>query len=394
MNKIFMTVILSVMAFAARGERSDTVSPGIRWHLGMEATASGVPSTNRFLRGDNPSRKTVDASLESDFKAGFSFSPQSREGFLYPGLYQGVGLGLNTFFNSRALGTPGTAFAYQGAPIVHFRDKIWLGYEWQFGVAFGWRPDTEQKANNQAPVGTRVTALMGLGLRLNYDLDSRVRLFAGASARHYSNGNTAWPNKGINTIGATLGVEYMLTSPKEDRCPCPDADALKSETDKHRWEWDVMAYGAWRKRALVLKQDPLVVPGKFGIAGIRFEAMRSLCRYVAVGPAIEGQWDEGADLKRHWISGSNGENVKFTRPSFGKQLSLGASAHAELTMPIFTIDAGVGYDFLKPKGDGRFYQSLTLKTYIMRNIYLNVGYRLGRFRDPQNLMLGVGVRLK
>lgn len=62
-------------------------------------------------------------------------------------------------------------------------------------------------------------------------------------------------------------------------------------------------------------------------------------------------------------------------------------------MPIFAVNVGLGYDFLNPKGNKRFYQSLTLKTFITRNIFLNVGYRLGNFKDPQNLMLGVGVRL-
>ena len=93
------------------------------------------------------------------------------------------------------------------------------------------------------------------------------------------------------------------------------------------------------------------------------------------------------------MEGTWGEGVRFRRPPFGKQLSAGLSAHAELTMPIFAINAGLGYDFVCPDGDRRFYQSLALKTFVTRNLYLNVGYRLGRFRDPQNLMLGLGVRL-
>lgn len=388
-----MAIALLGIAVCARGETVDSVSSPLMWRIGLETTSSGVPSNNRFLRGDNPSGKSIDASLGVDSKFGFSFFPASREGILYPGLYQGVGIGINTFFNSAALGTPGSVFVYQGAPIVHFSDKLWLGYEWKFGAAFGWRPDRGQQPENQAPVSTNVTALMGLGFKLNYAVNDRVNLFAGATARHYSNGNTSWPNKGVNIAGVTLGVDYMLSPRPEDKCADSYSEELKSEADRKRWVWDVMAYGAWRKRAMILKQDPLVVPGRFGIVGARFEAMRALCRYVAVGSAIEGQWDEGADLKEHWISGSFGEDVKFTRPSFGEQVSLGISAHAELTMPIFTVDAGLGYDMLKPKGEGRFFQSLTLKTFLTENFYLNVGYRLGRFRDPQNLMLGIGMRL-
>ena len=73
-------------------------------------------------------------------------------------------------------------------------------------------------------------------------------------------------------------------------------------------------------------------------------------------------------------------------------MSLGASIHAELTMPIFTINAGIGYDFLKPQGEERFFQTLSLKTFVTKNLYINTGYRLGNFKDPQNLMLGLGIR--
>lgn len=69
------------------------------------------------------------------------------------------------------------------------------------------------------------------------------------------------------------------------------------------------------------------------------------------------------------------------------------SAHAELTTPIFALNTGFGYDIVCPYGDKRFYQSLTLKTFITRQLYLNTGYRLGNFKNPQNLMLGIGIRL-
>lgn len=81
------------------------------------------------------------------------------------------------------------------------------------------------------------------------------------------------------------------------------------------------------------------------------------------------------------------------RPGFGKQLSVGVSAHAELTMPIFSVNVGLGVNILNPEGDRRFYQMLNLKTFVTRRLFLNVGYRLGKFKDPQNLTLGVGVRL-
>lgn len=121
--------------------------------------------------------------------------------------------------------------------------------------------------------------------------------------------------------------------------------------------------------------------------------MRQLGRYVAVGPSLDLQWDESAALDSYWIDGSYGENIKFERPTFGKQISAGLSAHAELTMPVFAVNAGLGFNIVNPEGEKRFYQSLTLKTFVSRNLFLNVGYRLGSFKEPQNLILGIGVRL-
>lgn len=53
----------------------------------------------------------------------------------------------------------------------------------------------------------------------------------------------------------------------------------------------------------------------------------------------------------------------------------------------------IGYNLLCPFNEGRLYQSLTLKALLTRNLSLNVGCRIGNFKDPQNLMLGIGVRL-
>ena len=174
----------------------------------------------------------------------------------------------------------------------------------------------------------------------------------------------------------------------------PSAE-LEDEADRGRWMYDIMAFGAWRRRIVTVGEPPEsdLCPGKFGVAGLQFSPLRRLNRYVAVGPALDVQWDESAGLAPYWIEGSYDENIKFERPPFGKQLSVGVSAHAELTMPIFSINAGLGYDMVKPKGEKRFYQSLALKAFLTRSIFLNVGYRLGNFKDPQNLMLGVGVRL-
>ncbi len=388
---LLLTILLSASATASDSIPSGFSRP-LEWRIGAEVAPAYVPGTNRFLEGINPLDKFVRNNLAASLRADFSFSPDSREGILYRGLYQGIGVGMQSFFSQSLLGTPVTAYVYQGAPIASLSERLWLGYEWKFGAAFGWKHYHEENAPDNSVVSTDVTAMMALGFKLHYAISDRWNLSFGVEGQHFSNGNTSWPNAGINSIGASIGIAYLLNPATRTR---PTTPALGEETDHGRWLYDIVAYGAWRKREVFVGEpaEPELCPGKFAIAGLQFSPLRSLNRYVAVGPALDLQWDEGAGLSPYWVDGTTGDFLLFYRPPFGKQLSIGVSAHAELTMPIFSVNAGLGYDILSPVGNERFYQSLTLKTFVTRNIFLNVGYRLSNFKTPQNLILGVGIRL-
>jgi len=386
----------STLTFAAT---SDSIPSGfsrpLQWHIGGEIEGAYVPATNTFLKGGNPMGKRIESSFSGSLRADFSFDDDTRQGLLYKGAYQGVGIGMRSFFSHALTGTPVCAYVYQGAPIVRLSDKMWLGYEWQFGAAFGWKHYDEVTADYNGAISTPVTAMMGFGLKLHHTLSPRLTLSVGIDATHFSNGNTSWPNAGVNTVGASFGITYAL-NPRTKTSGAPSSTALEEEADRHRWFYDIMVYGAWRKRVVTVGSyapEPELCPGKFGVLGLQFSPMHSLNRWVALGPSIDLQWDESAGLEPYWMEGTFDDYIKFERPPFDKQIKAGISAHAELTMPIFHINAGLGYDLINPKGDKRFYQSLALKTFVTQKIYLNVGYRLGDFSTPQNLMLGLGIRL-
>lgn len=395
-NKLTAVAIGLLGIQSAMYADTDTIPSMLRrpleWHIGAEVSPAPVLSTNSYLKGDNPYDKKVGTALGGDLRFSFSFSPETCEGMLYKGLYQGIGIGVNGYFPSGLLGTPVSAYVYQGAPVVYLDDRLWLGYEWQFGAAFGWKHFNNETSECNVAVGSSVTAHLGLTLRLNYRLTGRWNLSLGIGARHFSNGNTTWPNSGVNTLGASMGI-YYIVNPQGKAKNAPKY--LSDEYDFHKWMYDIMVYGAWRKRVVSAGNpaQPVLCPGRFGVVGLQFLPQYRLNRWVTVGPALDLQWDESGGLEPYWVEGSYDENIKFLRPPFGKQISLGLSAHAELTMPIFSINVGLGYDVINPKGDKAFYQSLTLKTFITESIYINTGYRLGHFKDPQNLMLGFGIRL-
>ena len=393
LNKFYILAIGFFIGFSAV---ADTIPTGfsrpMTWRVGAEISPAIVPGTNMFLKGDNLEDKRIGSALSGDIRADFSFNRSTREGMLYRGVYQGMGLGVKSFFAGKLLGTPVSAYVYQGAPLYYFSSRVWLGYEWQFGAAFGWKHYEKYVEEYNTAIGGSVTAHMGLDFKLHYAVSDRWVMSIGVGANHYSNGNTSWPNGGVNSIGASVGLAYVINSHTDngqvDR-------ALETVADSHRWFYDIMAYGAWRKRIVIVGDpgEPQLCPGRFGVVGLQFAPLYRLNRWVGIGPALDMQWDESAGLEPYWVIGSSDDNIMFERPPFGKQMSLGVSAHAELTMPIFALNAGIGYDMLCPQGDNRFYQSLTLKTFLTKKLYLNTGYRLGNFKDPQNLMLGVGVRL-
>lgn len=365
-------------------------SSPMQWRVGVEVAPAYPLPTNTFLQGDNVYGERVNAAFAGTLRGDFSFNPRSREGRLYHGLYQGIGLDMRTFFHKRLLDNPVSLYILQGAPVKHFSDRLWLGYEWRFGAAFGWADRSRDYADYAfyPAISTRVTAHMGVSLKLNYALSERWQLSFGMDATHFSNGNTSFPNAGINSIGLSAGVSYVINPQPETYDPTPE---MLAEANRKCWIWDVLAYGAWRKRQVHIEDTGPVLSGTYGVAGIQLSSLRKFNRYFCAGFALDMKYDSSAGKEPYWLGGYYSD-MKFARPPFFKQCSLGIGGVAELNMPIFTVGAGIGVDVVSPVGDKRFYQLLYIKAFITEHLYLNAGYRLGDFKEPQNLMLGMGVR--
>ena len=110
--------------------------------------------------------------------------------------------------------------------------------------------------------------------------------------------------------------------------------------------------------------------------------------------SLDAQYDESANLKDH-IANDNqwADELKFHRPPFREQFAVGVSLRAEVVMPIFSINLGVGKNVIGRGDDtNSYYQVFVLKADVTRHLFLHVGYQLYKFRNPNNLMLGVGYR--
>ena len=377
---------------------ADSASHKVTHMLSVDFKPAYVFPTDAFFRGDNRKQSPIRTNLSGHVKYGFQFSPDSYWGRMYPHVVQGIGVGYNTFFNSSELGNPVSVYAFQTARIATLAPKLYLNYEWNFGASFGWKKyDSEDNYWNMV-VGSKINAYINLGFFLNWRIDPHTSLKAGIDLTHYSNGNTNYPNFGVNTIGGSIGLVRRFGETRRTEPDAPSSFTAPGQPAFRPYiSYDVVLYGATRKKGSFPPEgDPLLVPGSFGIIGLNFTPMYNFSRYFRAGLSLDAQYDESANIDRHIANDTqwpSSENIRFYRPPFIEQFSVGLSARAEIVMPIFSINLGIGRNILCKGADtNSFYQVLALKADITRNLFLHVGYQLYRFKDPNNLMLGLGFR--
>lgn len=345
-----------------------------------------VAPTNRFLRADENGHRENSAVISPHIRWSFTLDPESRLGRNYPNVYQGIGVNYNQFLPDATLGHPLGLYIFQGAKIASLSQRLSLNYEWNFGIAGPWKKYDRDSNPANGAIGSHVTALINLGVMLSYRLSPTLSVNAGIEATHYSNGNTRIPNAGVNTIGARIGLAYTFQGTNEDVITTPDPFTP--------WlGYDLTLYGATKQKSIIDGNTGTEyrIPGDFGVFGLNFAPMWAFCRYFRAGVSADFQYDESANLYLNWVPDSPVDDAHFYYQPFKQRFSAGLSLRAELTMPIFSINVGLGRNLIASGADTRiFYQTLALKAYVFRGSYLQVGYQMRDFHLPNNLMLGIG----
>lgn len=388
---IIVLLFIAVNSFA---DNKDSTSTKITHLIGTDLRPGYVLPTHEFFKGSNHKGERINSTLSGHLKYGFKFSNNTYLGKKYPHAIQGIGIAYNTFFNSSELGNPINVYLFQTSRIASITPNLSFDYEWNFGAAFGWKKYDEEKNPFNTVVGSNTNAYINLGFLLNWQITPNTYLRGGVGVTHYSNGNTEYPNSGVNTMGASIGIAHFFGNKEEN--------SLSYKPSRHKpfhpyINYDLIAYGATRKKGVFPEEHhPMLVPGSFGIVGINFNPLYNFSKYFRAGASLDLQYDESANIGKHIANTyipSEPEKLKFYRPPFREQFSAGISLRAEIVMPIFAINLGIGKNLLC-KGDdtNSFYQVIVLKTSITDKLFLHTGYQLYRFKDPNNLMMGLGYR--
>ncbi len=368
--------------------KADSTATGHYVHqIAVDLMPGLILHTNDFLRGSNPEVRTMNHNTGFKLKYAFSAPEQSEEARIFRDAYQGIGIGYNDF--NPQLGNPLSVFLLQGARIASLSNRLSLNYEWNLGLAFGWHPYNEETNPDNKVIGSRVTAYIGLDFYLRWIMSRHVDLNLGVGVAHYSNGNTQYPNLGLNTAFLNLGASCYIGRKANHLLHRHEVAPPVS----HDISYDLIVYGAWRQRGGYENGYPFLLNGKTAVVGFNFNPMYRLNHWLKLGASLDGTYDRTANIYYDVDYIDPDYNDQYRRPSTAKQMTLGMSARAEFTMPYFAINFGIGKNFLNTEGEfGGMYEVLALKINITRRSLLHIGYSLNNFHTPKHLMLGVGWR--
>ena len=369
---------------------NDTVSRHPLTHgVGIDFRPVYLIPTNEFFAGENAAWQPLRKSVSAHLKYSFRFHPDSRYGKLYPHTYQGIGVSYHSFFDKAEIGTPVAVYAFQGARIARLSSRLSLDYEWNFGASFGWKKYHPGTNAYNYVVGSKINAYINLGFLLNWQLAAGWQLTAGIDLSHFSNGNTQHPNAGVNTVGGRIGLVHTFGA----NAGTVMSGRRTTQRIKPHISYDIVLYGASKRKGVIKPDEAYLAPGSFGVLGFNFNPMYNFHQYFRAGASLDVQYDESANIKEYEADYNDQAEHRFYRPPFKEQLAVGLSVRGELVMPIFTINVGIGYNVYHKCTDTQgMYQILALKTSVTRNLFLHVGYQLSKFKDPNNLMLGIGYR--
>ena len=362
--------------------------------IGLELRPEYVCPTNPFLAGDNLARQPIDLSLAAHLRYSFRFQPGSRPDRIYGGAYQGIGVSYYSFENREELGSPVAFYIFQGARIARISRRLSFNYEWNFGLSFGWKPYDAQMNPANIMMGSKINAYINADFYLNVTLTRELDFSAGLSMTHFSNGNTKFPNAGLNSIGMKFGLLYCFGR-ADDPLVKPRRPLLAPDFPRH-FSYDLVLFGSWRRKGVEVGDKQYASPNAYGVAGFNFATMYNFGYKFRAGLSLDGVYDGSANVyTEDYIVEVGGRDPGYTfyTPSIDRQIALGISGRAEFVMPYFTVGIGLGVNVLHKGGDLKsFYQMLTLKIAATRRTFVHIGYCLKDFQTPNYLMLGVGFR--
>ena len=357
--------------------------------LGIDLRPEYIIPANDFLKGENEKKRPIRNSFSTHLKYSFQNHHNSYIHRTFEGSYQGIGFAYYTFGEKKSMGDPFAIYLFQGTRLGRLNDKLSINYEWNLGLSAGWVPLDFETNHYNTIIGSKVNAYINANFYFIRMLSQKLDFAVGINLTHFSNGNTGFPNGGLNNVGLRAGLVYNFNRNNRDLSKTSFLTPI-SEFPRHI-SYDLVFFGSWRRKGVEYGDDRILSPHSYNVLGFNFAPMYNVSYKFRTGVSLDGYYDGSANIyTQPFISGMQ---PQFFKPPLKEQFALGISGRTEYVMPYFTVNIGVGLNILQSGKDLKtLYQILALKIKVTQFSFIHIGYSLQNFNAPSFLMLGVGLR--
>jgi len=174
--------------------------------------------------------------------------------------YPTMGFGFTTalpYFEE--IGRPMAIYTYMDMPFARYADqkRLRFGMFGQFGLGFNANPFNEVTNPLNNYLGTEMNAYVHLGLNASYKVSKTLDLTTSIGLKHFSNGASTKPNKGLNMVPVSIGLRSHLGPGISDEDKIPDFPDLVK-----RGFWNFAVYTGVRNYEI---GDPAYFRGGLGV---------------------------------------------------------------------------------------------------------------------------------
>ena len=365
-------------SYASTPVKRDSISH----RISLEVRPAYNVVSHYALRGDDP----LNTAASLHLRYAFSFNDHSEIGKRFPTAYQGIGLASYTLFHPEITGRPIALYILQGAHIADW-EKITLGYEWNFGLSWHWKP------NNA--MNSRWNIMVNVALPVSWHLSNKWEVSLTPDFTHLSNGDTHFSNSGANLFGVRFGVTRHFNDHGEHIRPrvyIEPSEELKNRDIRDHITHDIIIYGGWRADRFYDNGAFVVIDRPLLIDGLQIHQFYHLNRHFALGTSLDIQTDSSLNLYDPEFD-EEGNLINYKHPSLLEQTECGLSLRCEIAAPLFTVGAGLGVNIIGKGYDfSRIYTQFALKHFVNQRFFIFVGYRFNSTQYTHNMMYGAGLR--
>jgi len=333
-----------------------------------------VLKTNKYVNGNNKFNLPISDYSSADFRVGWQTlgTRQWHQHLLMP--YYGAGVHMSYFANNDYFGLPSALYLFCGGPFAR-RPKHAFNYEFNLGLSYDWKHYDKTTNPLNVAIGSQQTAYIDLRVFYSRYVFKRMELHAGLRATHFSNGATAFPNKGLNIVSPYFNVRYALTQHKIPKEVKPQ-HGLAPIT-----EYNLML--SIGRRAI--EGTKTINSAYATLLDLTFEYQKPVGNIFKWGFAV----DLGLDENRNVIINDN----DVQKASLTKQFFLGNAVVGQFRVHQFAIQADMGIELI---GSGytsflkRVYQRMGLRYYVAEKFIAGVRIKARNFSQADYIEWSLG----